>query len=248
MKTVYYIYKITNLINNKVYIGQSVSPKIRWSRHKSDARLNKKADHLYRAMRKYGEDNFMFEVIDEVVTLSEADELEVQIISIYNSTNRVFGYNKAPGGQGKRLVSEETRQKLSKAAKGRQSRLGHSPSSETRILLSKAQLGNTYRLGFKTSEETKKKLSKINKGKKASAETKGKMSQSMMGKNKGKCNGMFGVRSQDHPMAKLTFNQAEAIRLEYKTKQISMAKLAAKYNVSKRTILNIIHNRIYTNP
>lgn len=233
------------MINGKVYIGQSKNYRARWSRHKSDARLNKKSDHLYRSIRKYGEENFVLEALYEVMSISEADEIEIKMIAYYNSTDAQFGYNKALGGQGRRAVSEETRKKLSKAAKGRRSRLGQSPSSETRKLLSLSQKGNKHRLGYKTSEETKMKLSIINTGKKISEETKRKMSISMMKKNAGSKNGMYGKRSL---AAKLTFCQAENIRKEYSNGDISMSKLAEKYKISKKAIVNIIQHKTYKNP
>lgn len=64
----------------------------------------------------------------------------------------------------------------------------------------------------------------------------------MLGKNAGAENGMFGKRS---PNAKLTVETAGQIRSEYAGGKISMKKLAEKYGVSKKTILNIIHERIY---
>jgi DNA invertase Pin-like site-specific DNA recombinase len=58
-------------------------------------------------------------------------------------------------------------------------------------------------------------------------------------------NGMFGIASEDNPCAKLILKQAIEIREEYKTGLISTSKLSKKYNVSKKTILNILHNKIY---
>lgn len=63
------IYKITNRINNKCYIGQSVDIKARLAHHKSDAyneKLPKYRYPLYRAIRKYGKENFDFEVLELV--------------------------------------------------------------------------------------------------------------------------------------------------------------------------------------
>lgn len=52
---IFYLYKITNLVNNKIYIGQTNDPKQRWSHHKSDA--NKPIMAISRAMNKYGISN-----------------------------------------------------------------------------------------------------------------------------------------------------------------------------------------------
>jgi hypothetical protein len=63
----------------------------------------------------------------------------------------------------------------------------------------------------------------------------------MQGKNSGSKNGMFGIRG---PLAKLSMTDAQNIRIE-KASGISSLKLSVKYNVSKKTILNIIHYKIY---
>ena len=61
------IYKITNLINNKVYIGESLDIYRRWDEHKED--LNNNSHHSYKLQKdwnKYGQDNFKFEIIEEL--------------------------------------------------------------------------------------------------------------------------------------------------------------------------------------
>jgi group I intron endonuclease len=241
---VWSIYRIKNLLNSKIYIGQTKDPKTRWSRHKSDARLGKKYNwYLYDAMRKYGVDNFIFEVIAQTKYIEEVDRLEILLIEQYKSTDRNFGYNISEGGQSNKLVSVETREKQSKAAKGRKPWNKNIPcSEETKKLLSEANKGKKFRLGVKASAETKKILSNINLGKKASEETIEKMSRSMMGKNAGKKNGMYGRKSSH---AKLTQEQASEIRSEYKLGGTTLIALALKYEVSKKTILNIVHNKIY---
>ena len=101
-----YIYKITNKINNKVYIGQtSVTVKVRYGSHLTEAKNEDGCDfHLYRAMRKYGVDNFVVDII-ETLSCSIKEELkdvlndkEMYYISKYNSTNPNYGYNMTKGG------------------------------------------------------------------------------------------------------------------------------------------------------
>ena len=93
------IYKITNLINGKVYIGQSVNIKKRFIAHKSTA-FNPKNEYynypLYRAIRKYGIENFSFEVIEECNKESLNDR-EIFYISKYQSHGE-NGYNLDDGG------------------------------------------------------------------------------------------------------------------------------------------------------
>lgn len=95
-----YIYKITNNINQKVYIGQTImAPMQRWQKHKSDARLNRSYP-LYKAMNKYGINNFSFEVLEEV-DIEQLNEKERYYINLYNSyinADNSNGYNATLGG------------------------------------------------------------------------------------------------------------------------------------------------------
>lgn len=89
------IYKITNQINGKSYIGQSIDIIGRWNRHRSYAQ--KEDSPLYYAIRKYGIENFIFEVIEEC-SLEALNEREIYWISYYNTY--YDGYNQTTGGQG----------------------------------------------------------------------------------------------------------------------------------------------------
>lgn len=94
------IYKITNLINNKVYIGLTTTTlDYRWARHITESKNPQNTKHLYKAMRKYGVDNFNIEEIDRAETLDELGELERKYIKEYNSTDYKCGYNLTAGGE-----------------------------------------------------------------------------------------------------------------------------------------------------
>ena len=94
------IYKITNLINNKCYIGQSINILDRWRHHKSSA-FNKNDYRyeypLYRAFRKYGLENFSFEIIEECLQ-SDLDKKEEYYINLFNAID--YGYNQVLVKQG----------------------------------------------------------------------------------------------------------------------------------------------------
>ena len=90
------IYKITNLINNKSYIGQSVDINRRFRSHKSYP-FEKSNYPLYRAFKKYGIDNFSFEILEEC-PIEELNEKEIYYINYYDTYNN--GYNQTTGGQG----------------------------------------------------------------------------------------------------------------------------------------------------
>lgn len=87
-----YIYKITNIQNNKVYIGQTIRPIInRFHRHINDALNNVLDTHFARAIRKYGKDQFVIEQIDTATSQEELNKKEQYWIKYYNSV--LEGYN-----------------------------------------------------------------------------------------------------------------------------------------------------------
>ena len=94
------IYRITNLINKKVYIGQSTNVNKRIKEHFYKAELESGQDYnspLHRAIRKYGEENFSTELLEEC-SVESLDEREKYYISINNSIVP-NGYNISAGGQ-----------------------------------------------------------------------------------------------------------------------------------------------------
>lgn len=87
------VYKITNIINGKVYIGKSINIKSRWDGHKNDLKNNKHHSfHLQKAYNKYGKNSFKHEIL---VSCSPEyyGSIENKFINIYESDNRKYGYN-----------------------------------------------------------------------------------------------------------------------------------------------------------
>lgn len=94
-----FIYKVTNLINNKVYIGQtSLTICQRWEAHIKKAKMHTNR-YLYDAMNHYGYNNFIVESLEECSNES-LDEREKYWIAFYDSTNPDTGYNLTSGGGG----------------------------------------------------------------------------------------------------------------------------------------------------
>lgn len=86
------IYKITNIQNNKCYIGQTIKPvELRFNRHINDAMHNVLDTHFARAIRKYGPTNFKLEIIDNAESQLELNQKEQYWIRYYNSV--LEGYN-----------------------------------------------------------------------------------------------------------------------------------------------------------
>lgn len=115
------IYKITNIANGKIYIGQTVNYSERVKSHKRVAFGRNARDRhkpLYKAFLKYGLNSFKFEIIETCTSYEEANFLEIFFIKKFKSTvDSGFGYNLDLGGKnGKK--SEYTKSKISEAHKG----------------------------------------------------------------------------------------------------------------------------------
>lgn len=104
-----YVYKITNNINNKIYIGITNDYKRRWREHKGKHNKN---SVISKAIHKYGEQNFSFEVLYSGLSIEDANQKEIELIQQYNSLIP-NGYNISSGG-GVQKGSENGRAKLTK--------------------------------------------------------------------------------------------------------------------------------------
>jgi group I intron endonuclease len=175
------IYLIKNTVNNKVYVGSAINISNRWSRHKHDLKEGKHhSEHLQKSWDKYGEQSFTFEILEEVTNPEHLLAYEQVYLDYYKSFEVDRGYNmcKVAGSHlgmkrkeetikklKNRIISQETKHKLSEAQKGRIF------SEETKKKIGEANSGR------KRTEETKTKMSEAKKGKKRSEETKKKISE-----------------------------------------------------------------------
>lgn len=171
-----YIYLILNSITGAGYIGQTItSVGKRFGQHKVDARSDKDF-HLYRAMRKYGVENFTVQAIASCEDGDFLNELERYYIKRFGTfSSDGYGYNATLGGEGNpgRVCSEGTRHKLRVAS------LGRRYSEETRAKLSAMRLGKKLK---PHSAEAKLKMSAAAKVRKSSDETKAKIAASLKGR------------------------------------------------------------------
>lgn len=142
----YKVYKVTNILNNKSYIGMTKqSLDKRFSQHKQAAKRGVKT-LLYNAIRKYGTNNFIIELISEHSNKKECINQE-----IYHISKNINGYNIASGGEGGFVVQniEEWKQKLSKSRKGRTPAVGLKHSNVVKKVCREASIKywktqNTY--------------------------------------------------------------------------------------------------------
>jgi group I intron endonuclease len=107
-----HIYKITNLTNDKIYIGQTIqkNPKMRWYSHLADARRGHKS-HLYDSIRKYGQESFVWEIIDRCLSLEELNDREQYWLNYYRNLTEVYN-NREAGGNKKHSAESIEKMKL----------------------------------------------------------------------------------------------------------------------------------------
>ena len=180
------IYKTTNKVNNKIYIGVHSTPDL------NDGYLGS-GKHLKLAINKYGSDSFTREILHIFETPEEAYRKESEIVN-ESFVNRKDTYNLKPGGFGGsekgRTVSDKTRKLLSDAATGKKlpprsddhrNKIGDGNRGKTVSEAARKKIG-AARKGRTHSEEAKRKMSEAAKKRQCkplSDETKRKISESM---------------------------------------------------------------------
>ena len=163
----YVIYCYTNKINGKKYVGQTCTS-LEERAGKDGCHYVIKRGAFGNAIQKYGWDSFISEILEDGLTLEEANEREQYWISELNTISP-NGYNLQPGGLN-HVMLDVSKQKLS------QSKIGHEVSPETREKIGKVHRGKV------TPDEVKMKISKSSKGRTISDKTREKISKSHFGK------------------------------------------------------------------
>jgi len=185
------VYKITNSVNGKLYIGLSANPTKRWWEHRN--RTKKTHTKLYNVFRKYGVEAFSFEVLHWCNSQEDARDLENLVVDVCEVVTK--GYNMCPGGGGGiagpdnpfygKPLSPEVRAKMSIAAQNR------APNPEARERAAAKMRGRkqspewiekraSKKRGVTFTEEHKAKLSAARRNRApASVETRAKLSASM---------------------------------------------------------------------
>lgn len=252
----FFVYKITNLSNHKLYIGKTNNITERWASHINEANLQRKNKPLYNAINKYGIDNFTIEIIENCEEESYCFEREKFWIEFFKTNickyGNEFGYNLTEGGEGATGYVHTLEQKENKSLckMGEKNPFyGKTHSQESIDKISKSRLGKTL------SIETKEAISAQLKGVPKNENTKRKMSLSAVGKEKtlehclnislskqGKSNNRPGSK---HHNSKLTEKDVLEIRQYFNnindSSQEKIKSLAEKYSVSESCIKQIVY-------
>ena len=189
-----YVYKITNTLNQKSYIGISIHEP---EKGRIEDHLTGRGNRiLANSVRKHGRNAFIYEILEENIFPEFLSDLEIHYIKKFNTVTP-NGYNLTDGGEVGKKLSEETRRKLSKANTGKPGHWkGKTFSEEHRRKLSEAKKGKPLsekaiealrklpevHRGRKRSDETRRKISEAHTGKTFSEESRRKMSESRRGK------------------------------------------------------------------
>ncbi len=241
------IYLIKNLINNKVYVGQSVNIKDRWGSHKR--KLNKNCHsnlHLQSSWNKYGEDNFEFKVLEEC-DLNNINEREIYYIKKYNSANYEKGYNKTFGGQDStRAYTNEVKEKMSfnrlNNSKFRGENLTQSKLTENDVIeikrmlvkeVSQSKIANIFNV-------TDQNISSIKR-----LETWSEVASELNDKIKELYSEYIGI-GEDNPNSSLSNDLVLKIKKDL-SEGIKLEDVSRKYNLNKSTVFNIKDLRNYKN-
>jgi group I intron endonuclease len=187
------IYKLVNIINNKVYVGSAVDLDKRINEHFYKLGMNKHENsYLQRSYNKYGKENFKWEVIEYVKDKNMLIEREQYWIDKLQPYRKDIGYNLSPSANSNLGFkhSEETKLQISINTSGiKNHHYGKPMAEKTKLKLSESQKGKKHwHYGWPLSQEHKENLSKTKKmpehnttGYKASEQTKQKMSIARQG-------------------------------------------------------------------
>jgi len=174
------VYKITNKVNGKTYIGQTItSLNERWKNH---CAKSSSCRALSNAIAKYGRENFTKEIVDFADSLEDLNKKEEFCINKFNSL-APNGYNLKTGGDQPRLCAESIK-KVSESKKGMKAWNEGLTKDDPRVAKYVRYGKDThafgkvgYRKGKKHTEKAKRKMSEWHSGRKLSEETKKKMSE-----------------------------------------------------------------------
>lgn len=225
------IYKYTNSITGKVYIGQTSKTLSERAQYKGSN--YRQCIAFYEAITEYGWDSFIPEIIDTANTQSEAYEKEAYYIQKYNSDDSRFGYNILPGGQ-PGAIADSVREKISSKAKDRYKdktvnpMYGKTHTKETLSKMSECKMGSKNPMYGTTWNETQR-IKCGTKGKKLNLS---KEQREILGERVRKVGKEVGLNSVRCIEDDKVFN--------------SITEAASEYGITVSTLSGHLHGRQHT--
>ncbi len=232
-----YIYTITNKINDKQYVGQTINPGKRWRQHRND-------DIHYdivlgRVFRKYGVENFEFNIIEECANEQMSERERFWIRELHTCVNDPYcnGYNMTYGGESlygeenpfyNKTHSEETRKILSEKAKLRTGDsnpfYGRHHSDETKEKISKANTGRSIWSDEQKQQKSENMIGEKNHffGKKHTEETKRKISEINSGRIPPHAIQWYAYRGEDKGIIYYFYTIGQVMQWLYQNNYISL--------------------------
>jgi len=221
----YYVYKIINKVNRKIYIGLSKDPDARFSSHCLSS-LSPKT-RLGQSMKKYGIENFEMSVLEVHDTKEAVKAAEIRLIAEHDSQNPDKGYNMTSGGDGCPNLSEESKEKMRAAGRIRRA------SPETRAKMSKAHKGRIM-----TSEHCNNlSIARLKTLSEKGAHQISEETKSLMSK---------ASRGSKNPSAKLNECKVRQIKELLAEGKLTQYQIADMFDISRSTIGFIKNGRLWT--
>jgi len=218
------VYKITNLLNNKIYIGKTSDYKKRWYKHIYTSKKDIKKSLIHKAIKKYGIDNFKFEILEENLIQDELTNREIYYISLYKTNvkkyGNKYGYNLTDGGEGISGYKYTTKQK---------EKINTAKLSKKQVL----EILEAYNCGAKVSD--------IKQTYNVSKSTVNRIIR-------GKCWSELNKHPiKRKPGAKLTESKIIDIYNYFINNNVSIFETSKKFNVSKFLIWDMLSGRTWKN-
>lgn len=241
------IYKVTNIVNNKIYIGQTINLNKRKIRHIQQSKIPK--TYFERAINKYGEDKFIWEIICYCIDKDDLNQKEIEFINFYGGANSNLNYNSRDGGSGGKL-STESLEKMKKSrrvpwSKKRREACKNKPLSEEH----KKKISNSIKNRYKNDPILRQKQSENAKNRKHTEKTKNKLSEMRIGDK----NPRYGFKESKESIEKRLKNKkhtslGKKCRLTIKlTGEVIEAKSIAELSRKTNLTLDLIQCLRYGN-
>jgi group I intron endonuclease len=266
------VYQIKNKIDNKIYVGSTNNISKRWHTHRKKLSTNKHhSPYLQNAWNKYGEDCFIFEVLETLQSKKEMLDCEQKWLNKTLCYDKENGYNtcKVAGSPLGHKHTEEAKRKISNRMKGENHPLyGKTLSNEHKARISSSNIGKiAWNRGLPASEKERLRLKQIRSEqiiRPCSDETKNKISEKLMGHivsestreklriaNVGKCiseetrKKISQTHKRKRAVAKLSIEQVLVIREMLEKKEHSQSEIAKMFSISQTTVSAIKRNKLW---